>query len=132
MAKAKGKGKAKRAVRRAGGRARKGMRRATKSAGHVGVAGGLLVSALEVAFTSSGATGRTPYGELVEATERTIGQRIPYVGKAIMGNLKNPSTYVPAAIGIAVSASTRIPIVKIAAKPLNAQVRSMTKGKMGL
>jgi hypothetical protein len=109
--------------------ARSGARkvgRATKRAvGHVGVDAGLLASGFMMLTENSGATGKNPLGEAM-ASGATLSDRIKYTGQSLMGNVTVRNA-TPILAGAIISASPRIPIINMVAKPVDRELKKRFK-----
>jgi hypothetical protein len=74
---------------------------------------------------NSGATAHSPLGEL-QATN-SAANKAQYTMKAIIGNAGDLVNYYPLAAGAIISASPRIPIVKMVAKPVDQELKKRFK-----
>lgn len=110
-------------------------RRGKKSSGrrrhvkHAGVMGGIAGTAFNLIFGGDAVPGQlgSVAAQLVgPAPGRSIETRLELAGKSFMVKAKNPANYIPLGAGIAATASTKIPIVKIAARPLSDAIANMT------
>lgn len=61
-----------------------------------------------------------------------MGERISRSGVVLKKNLTDLNNYKPAVLGVAASASKKIPIVDMAAKPVDKMIRRVSKGKAEL
>jgi hypothetical protein len=134
MATTKKTGKAKGAVRRAGGRAKKAMHHRPKLKNHAGTIAGVVITAGELVFntadTGSG-KGRSASTWMMDKSQ-TMTNRVKYAGDCVASNAKDFGTYVPLGIGLLISASPKIPVLKVVAKPLDQMLRGATHGHTGL
>lgn len=113
----------------------KGSKKARKThVKHVGIIAGMIGTGLELMFTpGKGAVG----GSASAATwlmdgSQSIPNRMKYAYSAMYGNAKELSTWTPLIGGAAISAAPRLPLIRIAAAPVNTQVKTFTRGRWGL
>ena len=129
MAKGKGKGKVRTVYRKA----KKSARRMKPKAAPLGVLGGAAGSMAEIIFNVGVGSGgsRSPYTWLTDKSQKW-DKRITYAGSAAWDNATHLSTYYPLGAGVFVSASPKIPIIKMGAKPLDNYLKRASHGKAGL
>ena len=99
----------------------------------LGVSGGVaLAGAHCVLDPSTGVGGNAPAINWVFDKSQTIPNRIKYATSAAVSNIATVETAVPIVGGAIVSAATKIPIIKIVAKPVDNLFKALSKGKVGL
>lgn len=108
---------------------RKAKRSSGPKAKPIGLAGGFTLSGVEMATDSS-------YGGIPLVT-RVVGvvkgtDSLANVANASKQAVTDMSNYKYAALGLIISASPRIPLVNILAKPADRGLKRLTKGKWGL
>ena len=134
MATKKKSGKAKAAVRRARGKVKYAAHHRPKLKNHAGTIAGVAITAGELVFNTadSGAgKGRSASAWMMDKSQ-TMTNRVKYAGNCVASNAKDFSTYFPLGVGLLISASPKIPVVKVVAKPLDKMLRNATHGHTGL
>ena len=134
MATTKKSTKAKAAVRRAGGRVKYAAHHRPKLKNHAGAIGGVVVTVAELVMNTadSGAgKGRSASTWMMDKSQ-SMTNRVKYAGSCVKSNATDFGTYVPLGIGLLISASPKIPVVRIVAKPLDKMLRGATHGHTGL
>jgi len=126
--------KAKAAVRRAGGKARTAIHHRPKLKNHAGVIGGVVGTVAKMAFDAPVGNKQGNWNAVtwIQNKALTPSKRIQYAGSAMISNACDIMTYTPLAVGLVVSASPKIPVVRIVAKPLDKMLRGATHGHTGL
>jgi hypothetical protein len=99
---------------------------------HAGITGGLLATGVELLTGNSGATGKNPIDELLDPAKKTVSERLGYVKDSIVGNVKVKENWYPTLGGALITAAPKIPVVSMAAKPVDQAIKTYTKGKWGL
>lgn len=99
----------------------------------LGVTGGMAMAGAHcVLDPSTGVGGSAPAINWVFDKSQTIPNRIKYATSAAVSNIATVETAAPIIGGAIVSAATKIPILKIVAKPVDNAIKAWTKGKVGL
>jgi hypothetical protein len=96
--------------------------------GHVGIDAGMIGTGFLAATGNQGGFG-SPIDYAKNGTI-PLGNRITSIGKSVGKNLSEPKTYLPMGVGLVVSASPKIPGIRILAKPLDRELKK--RFKMGL
>jgi len=99
---------------------------------HVGALGGVMIFGLDMIFGNpqEGSGWSSPYSQI--QAKGFTAEGLNNAKTALVMNLKQPTNYIPLVVGSAVSASPRIPILKMAAGPLNTAIKSFAGKKWGL
>lgn len=122
-------------ARRKKKRSRSRKRTGKKSRGYakakpLGATAGAAGSGLSIMFGQSAAFGNSPVDRLIGYVKGT--DSLQNVVGATKDNLTNVNNYKWALIGIGLSASKRLPLIKMVGKPIDRVARDMTRGKWGL
>ena len=121
-------------------RKRKGTRRRRKStkkrssgpkAKPMGMAMGLGYGVVDVLATRAPNNYASPINQAL-ATGVALEDKVENIGVALKSALSEPSTYKVPLIGLLITASPRIPLIGIVAKPAHKGLKRLTKGKWGL
>jgi len=134
MATTKKSTKAKAAVRRAGGKVKYAAQRRPKLKNHAATIAGLAITAGELVFNtadSGSGKGSSASTWMMDQSQK-MSHRIKYAGACVKSNASDYGTYIPLGIGLLISASPKIPVVRIVAKPLDQMLRGATRGRTGL
>lgn len=100
-----------------------------KQATALGLMGGAAIGGYRLIM---GPTDYTVLSALQDKSITTMSARLKVIADKLAANAKLPETYMPVVFGIAVSASPRIPIIEMAAKPVDRAVKQISKGKVKL
>lgn len=105
-----------------------------KHVSHVGVVAGMIGTVFELAFTSGkGAVGGTaPAVNWLMDKSQTVPNRLKYAFSAMEANAKEVTTWTPLVGGALITASPKIPLVRKIAAPVNTQLKTWSRGRMGL
>jgi hypothetical protein len=105
--------------------------RSAKHTKHAGVLTGLLITAAEIVGTQSDSSHSTPItelGYLITGKQKSLTPLL----ESTQAGLMNYKNYVPAVAGAVVTYAPRIPIVRIAAAPINTAIKSVSRQRWGL
>ena len=116
--------------KRRGGRRRKKGAPKSDRAMPLGASVGLGVSALEVA-TGTSKYSSSPLGYLLQPSV-PMATRIANVSNSLKAEAVNFDNYKFGLAGVVLSASPKVPILRMAAKPVDRVVRRVSKGKVSL
>ena len=118
---------------------RKGTRRRRKGAKKrssgpkakpLGMAVGLGYGAFDVLATRAPNGYLSPIAQLLASG--TIDEKLTNASVALKSAMTSPETYKVPLAGLLITASPRIPLIGIIAKPANKGLKRLTKGKWGL
>ena len=104
---------------------RKKAKRSGPKAKPVGLAGGAALSGFEMLTTPSGPFSSSILDKIASKDFTTAVKQVPY-------SVTDPMKYKYAAVGMVVTASPKIPLLNIFARPVNNGLKRLTKGKWGL
>lgn len=101
---------------------------------HVGILAGMIGTGMELLFTpgKGAAGGSAPAVNWLMDGSQTIPNRLKLAFSAMEANAKELSTWKPIIGGAVLSASPRLPLVRIAAAPVNTQIKNFSRGRWGL
>lgn len=103
------------------------------SANHIAVALGALATGGAIAYGNAVAKGGNASAvEWAKNKSQSFTNRALYAGSALKANALTPAVYVPLVIGAAASASPRIPLVRIVARPVDRMAKKLSHGRWGV
>jgi len=99
---------------------------------HVGAIAGGAATLVHAATSPDGVGGsRDALTWLMDASQ-PVSARMKYAGSAFGHNMMEAETYKPVVLGCLISASPRLPIVGIVARPVDNAIVALTHGKWRL
>ena len=110
---------------------KKKRRSAPKKSMPVGAAAGSTITAVQILAKKTDEGWYSPL-EVLFLKDVALSEKISRMESALTKNATDLDRYGPLLVGALVSASPRLPVVGIAAKPLNRMIKKMSKGKWGL
>lgn len=118
---------------------KKGKRRYRKSkkkssgpkAKPAGLTAGAALTGFEIGMSRTPSGGLGPVDSLLYK-DRSLVDNVKFAIEALKDNAVDPSKYKYALAGILITASPRIPLVGLVARPANKGLKRLTKGKWGL
>ena len=96
----------------------------------VGVTAGMLASGAELVTARPDTVG-SPLSQVTSSSE-PIADRVGYIATGLKENAVKPKTWMGVVGGAVVSASPKIPLVKIIARPIDNAIKAFTRGRWGL
>jgi len=101
-----------------------------KKAKPVGMAMGLGYGAIDVLATRAPNNYASPLSQLL--ADVPLESKVENIGVALKSALTSTETYKVPLLGLLITASPRIPVIGIIAKPADRGLKRLTKGKWGL